>query len=163
MVAAEKHGKNQRREGVGDEQRGELEVERSARGLGQNDFDDSELRQENAKNHAEPRVREHCLRVVDPQLRHGGDENQEAQEEFLRRFLLDAGENQGGQAHDKRGEDDRAHRPARFQRFEKLAFLNCAATLATIAALIDQAPALKKSEHVKNYSNGQRREVQEGF
>ena len=101
--------------------------------------------------------------MVDPQLRNGRHEDQQAEQKFLGRFFLDARENQPSQSGNERGKDNRPHRPTLFQRFKKLAFLDRAASLAAIAALANQAPALKKSEHVGNYSNGDQQMVQAGF
>ena len=163
VVSPEQDGKHERCEGVGNQKGGELKVDRAVSGLRQNNFDDSELRQKNSENHAEAGIREHRLGVVDPELRHGGYKNQEAEEEFLGRFLLDARENQPCQSYHEGGENDRPHKPSGFKGFKKFALLDRAAALAAIATLIDQAPALKKSEHVCANSNGDWREDQERF
>ncbi len=96
---------------VGNEQRGELEINSACLGLAENDFDHHELDQHDAENKPEAFVAAEGFRVVDPELGERSEENEETDEEILERFGLIARKNQEADAHHENQEDEGATEP----------------------------------------------------
>ena len=68
-------------------------------------FNGRKLNEQDAKNQGDAGIASERLRVIDPKLGHGGDENEQTKKKFFCRFLLLAGKDQGGQAADESAEN----------------------------------------------------------
>ena len=80
-----------------------MEVERSCSGLTEQDFDDSQLREQCSQHEAEKGILPKCLGMVDPELRDSRGKNEQAEKELFGGFILLAGENERCEAENKRG------------------------------------------------------------
>ncbi len=94
--------------------------------------------------------------MVDPELGHGGDEDEQAEQEFLgglgvavesAESRLLARKDQDGQTADKRGQDERAHKPPALDILEQFILGDGTTCLAASHALFHQAATLEKVPH----------------
>jgi hypothetical protein len=147
VVLPEQHGKDERGEGVGHQQWHQLKVDIPGRGSRKNNFDDSQLDEQNAENQGDAGIAAERLRVIDPKLSDSGDENEETKKKLLCRLLLLTGKNQGRQTADESAENQESDGPRALECFGKLGIAHCAARLAASHSFSYEAAALEKIPH----------------
>src|SRR5579862_56283 len=156
VVPAQEDGHDQRGEGVGKPERGDLQGHRLVvHGEGpvatkdEEHLHEREMHQECAEHQQEAGVPREGVGVVDPKLGQRGEENEEAKEEFLRRLRLGAVEDERRQPQDESQEDDGFGQRAGFQHLEDLALGTPPAGLRAGETFLHQTMSFKKSEHLR--------------
>jgi len=148
-VASEQHGKHQRREGIRNKQRQDLQI--NAAGVGQHEetFDRGQLGEKDAVNQREARIAVKGLRVIDPELGDRDAEDEQADEVFLERlFLGSAGENEETETDGEERENNDARQPATSQSLAPRALLDRAAGFAAGQAFFHQLLPMKEFAHL---------------
>ena len=147
VVAAEQNRQYERSERVGDEERGQLEIDVPRRSLEKRHFDRGQLHQKYPEQQAKPRIDGQRLRVVDPQLHDRRHEDEQAQEKFFRRLVLLAVKDQNRKAADESRQEDRPDRPAGLEGFGKLVLLDGPAAFPAVQPLSDKPPFSQEVPH----------------
>ena len=156
-VAPEQNGENQRSERVRNQHRHELHIDAARVGQHEQAFDQGELREKDSVDQREAGITVKGLRMIDPQLRDGDGEDEQADEKLgLRRILRNeierrgrggSGKDQQPQAERKRGENDESREPAGGDRFTQRALLDHAAGARAGQAFFHQLLPMKEFEH----------------
>jgi hypothetical protein len=146
MIFPEEDGEDEGGESVGNEERGELEIDETAFRLGEEDFDHGQLDQHDAEDEAEAFVVAEGLGVIHPELGQGGEQDEDADEKVFEGFGLAAGEDEKAEADDEGEEDERAAEPAELHGLAEFAVLAASAGFAR-GRLARGEELAKKLEH----------------
>ena len=112
MVTAQQNREHQRGKGIRHEKRHQLKVDMPTRCLKKRHLDGGQLHKENREQEAKPGVYSERLRVIDPELHNRRHKDEQAQEEFLGRFILLTRKNQNGEPGNKCRQKQRPGEPS---------------------------------------------------
>src|ERR1041385_4166305 len=151
VIAVKKHAEQKRRERIGRDQADRFrpeKTERAAVAENEKKLRRRELEENDAENEKQPRAAQEGRWLVNPKLRQRRGEEEQRDDEILRRLGLLPAENQSGDAGDE-GRENKILRAGRIlETVEQLVLRSAATRLTRSEAAPDELTAFQEIEHV---------------